>query len=80
MGVSQDGLIKPIKVQIGEQHGDDVEILSGLTPNDRIVARGVGFLHAGDRVKVVQVGPEEPAMPAMTRTAPDTMAARARNP
>jgi RND family efflux transporter MFP subunit len=54
MSVGQDGLIKPIKVQIGEQHGDDV-----------------------DRVKVVQVGPDEPAMAS---TAPDTMAARARHP
>ncbi len=53
MTVSQDGLVKPIKVQIGAQQGNEVEIVRGLTPSDRIIARGVGFLHAGDRVKII---------------------------
>jgi len=62
MTVDHDGLVKPIKVQIGEQRGNDVEILSGLAPNDNIIASGVGFLHGGDRVRVVQSPGGRPAV------------------
>jgi RND family efflux transporter MFP subunit len=67
MTLDPDGLVKPIKVQIGEQRGNDVEILTGLTSTDQIIASGVGFLHAGDRVKVVRA---ESARPAMASAAP----------
>jgi len=48
------GLVRPIKVRAGEQRGQDIEIVAGLSPHERIIARGVEFLHPGDRVKVIQ--------------------------
>lgn len=41
------------KLTLGRRLGDRVEILSGLTPEARVVLSGAGFLADGDVVKVV---------------------------
>lgn len=41
------------RVQAGRRRGTDVEILSGLSLGDRIVAQGAGFLDDGDQVRVI---------------------------
>ena len=46
--------VTQIKVQLGRRTGDRFEILSGITPDDRLVASGAAFLADGDTVKVVQ--------------------------
>ncbi|QSA97466.1 efflux RND transporter periplasmic adaptor subunit [Methylococcus sp. EFPC2] len=45
--------VSQIKVQLGRRAGERVEILSGLDPQDRLVASGASFLGDGDSVKVV---------------------------
>lgn len=74
MTVGQDGLVKPIKVQIGEQRGSDVEILAGLTSSHRIIASGLGFLHAGDRVKVVRAANDRSAVASTSAATPTEQA------
>jgi RND family efflux transporter MFP subunit len=46
--------VSQVKVQLGQRSGDSFEILSGLTPEDRLVAGGAAFLSDGDTVRVVQ--------------------------
>jgi RND family efflux transporter MFP subunit len=46
--------VSQIKVQLGQRSGDSFEILSGLKPDDRLVASGASFLADGDTVRVVQ--------------------------
>ncbi len=41
------------KVAVGRRVEDQVEIISGLEPNARVVASGAGFLTDGDTVRVV---------------------------
>ena len=55
-GPVQDGAAKVarVKVEIGRRVDDRIEVLSGLTPADRIVVTGVAFLADGDTVKVVK--------------------------
>jgi len=48
------GRVTQIKVTIGRSVGDRVEILSGVTVTDRLVAGGSAFLSDGDLVRVVQ--------------------------
>ena len=31
---------KPARVQVGEQHGENFEVLQGLDPGDQIITRG----------------------------------------
>lgn len=45
--------VQQLKVQLGRRAGDAVEILSGLSPDDRLVASGASFLADGDTVRVV---------------------------
>jgi len=51
--VGQDNRVVQLKVQTGRLLGDQVEILGGLKPEDRLVASGAGFLSEGDLVRVV---------------------------
>ena len=44
------------EIQVGRDLGDRVEVLDGLSPNDRIVLRGVDALTAGQRVRMKAVG------------------------
>jgi len=53
MRVGPDNKISQRKVQTGRTLGDQVEILAGLTADDRLVASGVSFLTEGDLVRVV---------------------------
>lgn len=46
--------VSQIKVQLGQRTDDSFEILSGLNPDDRLVANGASFLADGDTVRLVQ--------------------------
>jgi multidrug efflux pump subunit AcrA (membrane-fusion protein) len=45
--------VEQVKVQLGRRYGDTLEILSGLNPDDKLVAGGASFLADGDSVRVV---------------------------
>lgn len=45
--------VEQVKVQLGRRHGDTLEVLSGLSPDDSLVAGGASFLADGDSVRVV---------------------------
>ncbi len=51
--VGADNRVVQTKVQTGRVLGDAIEILSGIKPEDKIVASGGSFLSDGDLVKVV---------------------------
>ena len=53
MRVGTDNRVNQLRVQTGRTPGDRVEILSGLKPDDRLVASGASFLSDGDLVRVV---------------------------
>ena len=50
---NQQAKVAQIKVQTGKRFGNLVEVLSGLTANQSIVASGGAFLSDNDMVKVV---------------------------
>ena len=52
--VGADKRVAQVKVQTGRPLGDQVEILSGIKPEDKLVATGGGFLSDGDLVRVVE--------------------------
>jgi RND family efflux transporter MFP subunit len=64
--VGTDNRVAQLKVQTGRIVGGEVEILSGLKPEDKLVASGGSFLSDGDLVRVS----EEKSAPALTKTAP----------
>jgi RND family efflux transporter MFP subunit len=45
--------VAQVKVVTARRRGDQVEIVSGVTPGTRVVASGAGFLSDGDGVRVV---------------------------
>lgn len=49
-----DSRVTQVKVQTGRVVGDQVEIVSGLPADARIVAAGAGFLNDGDVVRVAR--------------------------
>ncbi|HMN45290.1 MAG TPA: efflux RND transporter periplasmic adaptor subunit [Povalibacter sp.] len=49
------------RVQTGTVDGNLIEVLDGVTPDDRIVDKGAGFLKDGDRVNVVAADAERPS-------------------
>lgn len=51
--VDYQAKVSPVKVQLGQLSDGAYEILSGLTPADKIVASGAAFLADGDSVRVV---------------------------
>jgi RND family efflux transporter MFP subunit len=51
--LNPDSRVSQVKVQTGRLLGDQLEIVSGLTPDARIVAAGAGFLNDGDLVRLV---------------------------
>ena len=61
--VGADKRVAQVKVQTGRPLGDQVEILSGIKPEDKLVATGGGFLSDGDLVRVVEAA-APPAKPA----------------
>ena len=52
--VGADNRIAQLKVQTGRVVGDQIEVQSGVKPEDRLVATGGSFLSEGDVVKVVE--------------------------
>ena len=50
---SADGHVLQTKVQTGRRSGTQVEIVSGLKPEEAVIVTGAGFLNDGDLVKVV---------------------------
>ena len=55
--VSADQRVSQLKVQVGRSLGDQVEVLSGVKADERIVASGGSFLSDGDKVRVVDGAP-----------------------
>ncbi|PKM18811.1 MAG: efflux transporter periplasmic adaptor subunit [Gammaproteobacteria bacterium HGW-Gammaproteobacteria-15] len=55
--VSPDGRVRQTKVSTGRRSADLVEITSGITPADQVVATGGAFLGDGDLVQVVPLLP-----------------------
>jgi len=51
--VGADNRIAQLKVQTGRVVGDQIEVQSGVKPEDKLVATGGSFLSEGDLVKVV---------------------------
>lgn len=45
------------KVETGRRHGNLVEIVSGLKPNQPVIATGAAFLNNGDLVRITGRGP-----------------------
>ncbi|MBK9441711.1 MAG: efflux RND transporter periplasmic adaptor subunit [Comamonadaceae bacterium] len=70
MRVGADNRVSQLKVQTGRVLGDQVEILSGLRPEDRLVASGASFLSEGDLVRVVA----EPAQISKEKSTPAQVA------
>ena len=50
---SADNHVLQTKVQTGRRSGTQVEIVSGLKPEEAVIVTGAGFLNDGDLVKVV---------------------------
>jgi HlyD family secretion protein len=72
-GVSADNKVSQIKVQTGRVVGEQVEILSGIKVQDRVVASGGSFLSEGDTVRVL----ETPAV-STAKAAPKVAASAAK--
>lgn len=51
--VQADNRVREQGVAVGATHGGMIEVTGGLTVDDRVVARGAGFLGDGDLVRVV---------------------------
>jgi RND family efflux transporter MFP subunit len=51
--VGADSRVAQVKVQTGRMVGDQIEIQSGVKPEDKLVASGGSFLSDGDLVKIV---------------------------
>jgi len=45
--------VRQTKIELGRQSGDNFEVLSGINPDDRLVASGATFLSDGDTVRIV---------------------------
>jgi RND family efflux transporter MFP subunit len=52
--VGTDNRVQQRKVQTGRMLGETIEIVQGISPQERLVATGAGFLTDGDLVRVVQ--------------------------
>jgi RND family efflux transporter MFP subunit len=61
--VNPDSRVSQVKVQTGRLAGDQLEILSGLDGDPRIVAAGAGFLNDGDLVRVADAPAALPGLP-----------------
>ena len=68
--VSPENKISQLKVQTGRVVGDQIEIQSGVKPEDKLVASGGSFLSDGDLVRVVDsTKPGTAAAPAKPASA-----------
>lgn len=62
--IGTDNRVSQVKVQTGRTLGDQVELLGGVKPEDKLVASGASFLSEGDLVKIVDSIAKTPATPA----------------
>jgi len=75
MRVGPDNRVSQQKVQTGRVLGDQIEILSGLKTEDRLVASGASFLSDGDLVRVLAApGPVSREKSTVARVLPATSA------
>ncbi len=58
--VGTDSKVSQLKVQTGRVVGEQIEIQSGVKPEDKLVASGGSFLSEGDSVKVVDAADSKP--------------------
>ena len=58
--VGSDNRVSQLKVQTGRVVGEQIEIQSGVKPEDKLVASGGSFLSEGDTVKVVDAADSKP--------------------
>ena len=75
MQVDETNRIKQTVVQLGQRQGEQIEILSGLPPQARVVTSGAAFLNEGDKVRIA-TSDETPA-PTMPTTALTAVPAKA---
>lgn len=75
MQVDETNRIKQTVVQLGQRQGEQIEILSGLPPQARVVASGAAFLNEGDKVRIATT--DEAPAPTMPTTALTTVPAKA---
>ena len=75
MQVDETNRIKQTVVQLGQRQGEQIEILSGLPPQARVVVSGAAFLNEGDKVRIA-TSDETPA-PTMPTTALTAVPAKA---
>jgi len=62
--IARDGRAEPRAVTTGLENPERVEIVTGLTGAEKVIARGHDGLYAGARVAEVSAGPPRPAAPA----------------
>ncbi|WP_425374193.1 efflux RND transporter periplasmic adaptor subunit [Neorhizobium lilium] len=53
----EDNVVKQVKVETGIQDGSFVQIVSGLNPGDKVVAKAGAFVRDGDRIAPVTAEP-----------------------
>jgi RND family efflux transporter MFP subunit len=53
--VVENGKVEARQVKLGIVEGDEVEIVSGVKPGEKLVARAGSFLRPGDRVRAIPV-------------------------
>ena len=58
VGIVRDGRVQLVPVQIGQDYGAKVEILSGLAPADQVILNPPDSLAQGERV-IVEKGDAE---------------------
>jgi hypothetical protein len=52
-----------VRVRTGVSDGSEIEVLEGVTPGQKVVVTGAGFLGDGDTVRVVAGTPATAAAP-----------------
>ncbi len=67
--VVQNNIVSLTRINVGDQRADQFEVLSGLQPQQQVVASGAGFLADGDRVEVI-ASPAPPALSTKPLVAP----------
>lgn len=65
--VGADSKVSQLKVQTGRVVGEQIEIQSGVKPEDKLVASGGSFLSEGDTVKVVDAATSKSPAPAAAK-------------
>ena len=49
--IVKDGVVEDRKVKLGIVEGDEIELISGVSPGETLVARAASFLRPGDKVR-----------------------------